>query len=135
MLFAIHDSVIGLPDENTTTVGMPVPAIALTRALCAPTRLRLLTSTCSPVLKEHRGLVPRHNSQRREEERILLRGIVSRPKFILISGPCTNDNDCDIRLLSCSDGFCEPRLVVTPAFTSLSIIDGYRVANGCSNSV
>lgn len=40
----------GLPDEKMTTVGTPVSAIALTRGAWAPTRLRSLRSTCSPVL-------------------------------------------------------------------------------------
>ena len=50
MEFEIQVSVMGLPDEKTTTVGTPVSAIALMRGACAPTRLRSLRSTCSPVL-------------------------------------------------------------------------------------
>lgn len=45
----IQGSVIGLPEENTTTVGTPVSIMALTRKGMAPTRLRDATSTGSCV--------------------------------------------------------------------------------------
>lgn len=50
MELAIQGSEMGLPEEKTTTVGTPVAAMALTRGPWAPTRLRVSTSTCSPVL-------------------------------------------------------------------------------------
>lgn len=51
MLFAIQvTSVMGLPLERTTMVGIPVSRIAWIRGPWAPTRARESRSTCSPVL-------------------------------------------------------------------------------------
>ena len=50
MEFDSQVSVTGLPVESTTIVGMPVAVMAFMRGAWAPTRARLFTSTCSPVL-------------------------------------------------------------------------------------
>jgi hypothetical protein len=42
VVLEIQSSVRGLPEEKTTTVGLPVSMTALSRALCAPTRPRSL---------------------------------------------------------------------------------------------
>src|SRR3569833_1854298 len=54
----IHGSVIGLPLLNTTTVGLPVLMMALTRRGMSPTSFKSDTSMCSPVV----ALKPCHSS-------------------------------------------------------------------------
>jgi hypothetical protein len=54
----IQGSATGLPDTNTTTVGLPAAFTALTRSSCAPTSPRSLTSTCSPVVAFVPGVLP-----------------------------------------------------------------------------
>jgi hypothetical protein len=127
--FEIQVSVTGLPDEKTTTVGTPVSAIALTRGAWAPTRLRSLRSTCSPVL----NLLLSCSGER--ETGYHLRCVKSLPQFLLVSRPGSYYDDSDVRLLGCFDCFIESGLIVTPALTSLRVVDSSFVADCGLDSV
>lgn len=86
----------GLPVERMTIVGTLVLVMAFIREVCAPTRRRLFTSTCSPVLlvvSYGRVWVRRYmvmNGWMDEHVRCVEPG----PELVLVPRPSAHDDNC-----------------------------------------
>jgi hypothetical protein len=64
-----------------------------------------------------------------------IRSVKTLPELDLISRPGSDYNDGNVGVLGCFDGFVKTRLIVAPALTSLSVVDGCSVTNGGTDTV
>jgi hypothetical protein len=89
-------------------VGTPVSAMALMSGPWAPTRERSSSSTCSPVLVWSQGLIDVLGGVLWLAKTVFhSRCIQALPELILIPRPSSNNDDGNVRFLSCFNGLGE----------------------------